>query len=861
MGKASTLHRLGLLGLLLAALALTPSAYAQQPSKALQELRETSHAFYRAGDYAQALRFAEQALPLLLREYGPDHEQTGIHYYSLGLTAEMAGNLAAAQRYYTETVRVREKVYGVKGPSVAEGLEKLGGIYLKLGRPDAAEPIFRRALALKQELIGFEHAYSASGHSNLGDVALARSNWPDALASYRRGIGLLTRQDSSQTMGKAVVDDEIRRYRETFVGLCRAAWRTREQSTANRSALLEETFLAGQQAWNTSAASALAKMTARLGAGETDLGRSIRRVQDLSERILALSAEDQKLLAEWSAVQRANPAYMAAQEEFRAASIANAKDPAALRQRDLARQFQALLQRCPPGQKTAGCEASDREREAMAKELGELSKAIGARAPAVMDIHRRMEAAEKALPGYAAFTARRESLRSDMDRSEREVQAARGEIVRAYPSYVALSDPKPLAVAEVQSLLRADEALVAILVGSARSFAWALTRERVEWAEIDAGAQALADQVAALRSALDPLAQQDAEGGAGGQAGVVRRFDLDRAHALYRLVLAPVAATFAGKRHLVVVPTGPLTSLPLQVLVTAPPPAGTPPDQALRDAAWLIRSYALSVLPSVQSLSALRRLAPGPVGARPFFGMGDPVLQGPDPADRQRGSAKRTAATRPASFYRNGLADIRAVRELTPLPDTADELRTIAKVLGAPADAVNLREAASETNVKSAPLSEYRIVHFATHGLVAGDLSGLAEPALVLTPPEVPTEANDGLLTASEIATLSLNADWVVLSACNTAAGSGSEGAEALSGLARAFFYAGARALLVSHWAVYSTAATELTTKTFATLAASPGLGRSEAFRRAMLDLIAAGKPPAYWAPFVVVGEGGSTTR
>ena len=118
---------------------------------------------------------------------------------------------------------------------------------------------------------------------------------------------------------------------------------------------------------------------------------------------------------------------------------------------------------------------------------------------------------------------------------------------------------------------------------------------------------------------------------------------------------------------------------------------------------------------------------------------------------------------------------------------------------------------------------------------MAGDLSGLAEPALVLTPPDVPTEADDGLLTASEIATLKLNADWVVLSACNTAAGGG-EGAEALSGLARAFFYAGARALLVSHWAVYSRAATELTTKTFATLAATPNLGRAEAFRRAMLS-------------------------
>jgi CHAT domain-containing protein len=840
----------------LAVLMAASGVGAQQPSKELQDLRETAQAFYRAGDYAQALRFAERALPLVLREYGPDHEQTGLQYYSLGLTAEKAGNLPVAQRYYTETVRVREKVYGVRGPSVAEALEALGAIHIKQGRPDAAEPIFRRALELKQELIGFTHAYQASGHANLGDVALARGNWPAALASYRQALGLLAGQDTSQTIVKAIVDDEVRRYRDTFVGLCRAAWHTKDQAGIDRGALLEVTFQAGQQAWTTSAASALAKMTARIGAGDTDLGRRIRRVQDLSERILRLHADDQQLLTDWSAVQRANPAYTAALDEFRAASAASARDPATLRQRDVARQFQDSLQRCPPGQKKAGCETSEADRAAIAKELGELSKTIGAGAGAIMAVHRRMEAAEKALPGYAEFQARRTTLRNDIDRSETEVREARVQIVRAFPTYVALSDPKPLRLAEAQALLRADEALIAILVGSAKSFVWALTRERAEWAEIDAGAQALFDQVTALRRGLDPLAQQDAEGAAGSQAGVVKRFDLERAHALYRLVLAPVAGAFAGKRHLIVVPTGPLTSLPLQVLVTAPPPpSSTLPEQALRDAAWLIKSYALSVLPSVPSLSALRRLPSGAAGTRPFFGMGDPVLEGPDPADRQRG-AKRRSASAPARFYRNGLADTRAVRELTPLPDTADELKTIAKVLGASAGDVNLREAASETKVKSAPLSEYRVIQFATHGLVAGDLSGLAEPALVLTPPNVPTEADDGLLTASEIATLKLNADWVVLSACNTAAG-GSEGAEALSGLARAFFYAGARALLVSHWAVYSTAATELTTKTFATLAAGPNLGRAEAFRRAMLDLIADGKPPAYWAPFVVVGEGG----
>ena len=138
---------------------------------------------------------------------------------------------------------------------------------------------------------------------------------------------------------------------------------------------------------------------------------------------------------------------------------------------------------------------------------------------------------------------------------------------------------------------------------------------------------------------------------------------------------------------------------------------------------------------------------------------------------------------------------------LARLKDTADELTAVAQKLGAQATDIYLRENAAETNVKRKPLADYRVVYFATHGLVAGDVKELAEPSLALTLPKEPTIEDDGLLTASEVAQLKLNADWVVLSACNTIAGD-RPGAEALSGLARAFFYAGARALLVSHWPV-----------------------------------------------------------
>src|SRR5262249_37657391 len=125
------------------------------------------------------------------------------------------------------------------------------------------------------------------------------------------------------------------------------------------------------------------------------------------------------------------------------------------------------------------------------------------------------------------------------------------------------------------------------------------------------------------------------------------------------------------------------------------------------------------------------------------------------------------------------------------------------------------------------------------------------------------TPEDDGYLSASEIASLKLDADWVILSACNTAAG-GTESAEALSGLSRAFFYAGARALLVSHWAVNSDATVKLITNTLSTMAGDKTVGRSEALRRAMVALIEQGDPyaahPSYWAPFVVVGEGAAAS-
>ncbi len=851
-------HHLRVLAAGLAFLFLLHSqAWAQKASPELLSLKDSMYASYAARDFQRALQAGQQALPLIVREYGAEHEDTGIHAHTLGLISLELGDLQTAERYFRDHVRIAEKVYGRDSPFLAPALESLAQVHVRAGRLDQAEPLLRRALDIRQATLGNDHAFAAPAHALLGEVSLKRGNAGGALTSYREAIRGLVTQDRTHVIVQSSIDEDIRRHRDTFIGLCRAAW----QTGSDRTALFEETFAAAQRAWHTAAASALAKMTARLGAGDTELGRRIREVQDLSDKVLASSKEDQALLTSWHAVQEADPTYKALSDEFRALNLTRARDnaPALRQQTALVERMTGLLDRCPPGQKKAGCETADKERLDIGKELGRLSKDVAKDSDKVTALHGRMEAAERALPGYQAFATRREALVQATYAGEKAFARARNEIETAFPQYVALSDPNPLAVAEVRALLKPDEALVVMLVGSEKSFVWAVTRERVEWAQIDAGTDALSIRVTALRKGLDPLAQQDAEGSAGSQPAIRGGFDLAAAHDLYNLVLAPVMSSLSGKRHLMIVPTGPLTSLPLQVLVMRPPATGASERDALRTAEWLIKAHALSVLPSVQSLRALRGLAAGSGAGQPFFGVGDPVLQGSDPADSQRGKRRVVAAANPARFYRAGLADIRAVRDLAALPETADELQAVAKVLGAPASAIMLREAASETRVKSTPLNDYRVIQFATHGLVAGDLSGLTEPALVLTPPDTPTDADDGLLTASEIAALRLNADWVVLSACNTASGTG-QGADALSGLARAFFYAGARALLVSHWAVYSEAAVSLTTRTFASLAADPRMGRAEAFRRTMLSLVEQGHPPSYWAPFIIVGEAGTVS-
>jgi CHAT domain-containing protein len=198
------------------------------------------------------------------------------------------------------------------------------------------------------------------------------------------------------------------------------------------------------------------------------------------------------------------------------------------------------------------------------------------------------------------------------------------------------------------------------------------------------------------------------------------------------------------------------------------------------------------------------------------------------------------------------------IRALPPLPETETELRSIAATLHAAPEDVVLGADATKANLLKLDLAQYRVIAFSTHGLLANQLDCLDEPALLLSLPAGSTKGDDALLTASEVVGLHLNADWVLLSACNTAGPEGLTG-EALSGLTRAFFYAGARSVMATHWPVESNATVRLTTLSFENFAKEPTLGKASALQKAQIALLDDPKTahPIFWAPFALAGDGG----
>ena len=786
-------------------------------------------------------------------------------------------NSAEAENSYRRALEIQTRVFGASSPGAGEALVALALEVSNQGRFEESANLFRRAEPI------IERSPNAMDRARLAAYealdAANQGHYRDALryaheASALRRTKVEAAQPGIDGIGGAEPTAVSRGELAHSLSIEAAmALRLDEMATAQASA--EEALQIISDTpdlppwWRANALSMMGQINARRG-----------RFAAAERNYLDALAFHQRLFGDSAPTALSNLALgrLYADEELYLQAIRAYRAAFAILEKDRAARSEFSFDQLAPFLKAASAlaERSVEERAGLEAEMlrtvqlagagvsdqtiARASARLAAADPTVADLVRKLQTAQRrqdsaridlanetAKPDEERGSIREAALVQEVVTASASAEQLQEELAKAFPAYSKLANPGPAELDELRAQLQPGEGIISFTFGREQAYAILITGDRFVARKLDLTEAALATAVGELRRAFVP------------RLGTVPEFDLRDSYALYRQLLGPFDAALSGVNHLIVVPGGALASLPLGILVTSNPSAGHERDYA--HAPWLIRRVALSQVPSMRAFISLRAAGPGRARpAHPFLGFGNPTFVGTQQAD-----GKPSALVALAQQCRdNGPMPAEMLRALAPLPETAGEVNTVARLLGADGQSVFLGRDATETRLRELPLDQYDVLYFATHGLLPGELRCQAEPGLALSPPATTATSKDadGLLDATEIASLSLNADLVVLSACNTASGGGRFGGEALSGLAEAFFYAGARALLASHWEVPSTATVRLMTGLFER--AGPGLARgtAESLRQSQLALLdqPATAHPFFWAAFTVIGDGGHST-
>jgi CHAT domain-containing protein/tetratricopeptide (TPR) repeat protein len=780
--------------------------------------------FESQGRYAEAEPLYRRALAIDEKARGPEHPETATDLNNFGLLLHHMGRNAEAEPLLRRALAINEKVQP-QSPITAASLSVLAGLLLDEGHPRDAEPLYRRALAIDEKIFGPDNSGILTELNNLAYLLSTQGRYTDADPMFRRALVIAERM-----LGP---EHHLTAGTRSNLGLNDTRLGKFADATANyRLGCRAESSIAGAR---------------------DQSGDATHAAQGKANRCWTRLS---LVLWDWSAQG--------------GGSTPNDR-PEALK-----------LEAFAAGQRAVQSAAGD----AMARSAAltaATSAAVGAQAQAYEAALLRRDGLDQQFARAAASAGKegvekRQTLEKARDQAVAEIARLETDLKAKAPLYWDYRSPEPIAVAALQAktgadaaLLHDEEALIVFLAASGKDkgLAFAVTKERAAWARLNLTGDEIKARVIKLRGQIDPEGYgvpitAPGQNGAAGAEGGYGAFDRQASYELYQALLgdAAIQAVIKDKSVLLFVPSGALTSLPPGLLVTAPPSGGRAGDTdpaALRATAWLLRSKAVALLPAVSSLRTLRQIISSDRGVAP-----DPLLAFADPDfDRPaRPKQKRSASAAArgfASYYRDGVPLAEALDYLPRLPGTRIEGEALERALHAGAGSLLTGRDASKAQLmarnKDGRLFRVRVLEFATHGLVAGDASDLAEPALALAAGATPA---DELLLASEASTLKLNADWVLLSACNTASPDAPE-AQGLSGLSRAFFYAGARSLLVSHWRVRDDVAPRLIPAMLLAERENPSLTRAQALRQASLaildDATINAVSPSAWAPFTLIGE------
>ncbi len=783
-----------------------------------------------------------QSFRSILGESAPETLAAQNNYASI---LEAQGRIDEAVPIYVRVLAARREALGYAHPDTIESLTNYGAALFRLGRFEQARPLMEEAVEAGRSVLGERNLYTIGALMSYGALLEAMGDLEGAEAIHREAVPL-----QLEVLGQT--------HPWTLVGLNNLANTLKNQSRYEEAEpLLREAVDLHRQVLGPRHPNTLRLMLNHakvLTAGrsyEAALARARELTGIMRSRSAGLTQQGVRGTAQRDRELDDRQNY----ERFYASVLWGSRGRTSSSDVSLAvAAFTAL-------QMASADMTSNAVREAAAARYASdagMRQDVQDRRAAL----REWEALEAQLVASEtsgqANAATRAAGRQSLSATEARIAAIDERLADGAPQYFAILRNDAVTPAQLQETLAPDEAVLMLVPTDYGTHSMVVTDQGVSWNLAEADSAAIAATVRSFREGLE------IEAGSPYLPG----FDAQLAYQIYSDLVAPVAAKFAEARRVYVVADGALSRIPMGALITSAAPEGADLDDpnVLRALDWFADSHALVQLPSLQSLAYIRSYPReeqnGPAGQ--FAGFGAPVLEG---EGATRGARSATLPPRDAAGL---LSDLRgssgtflmkpeSLKALAALPGTRTELEQVRDALGAPANALFLEERMTERLIRSTDLSATHVIHFATHGFTSEESGDTAEPGLVFTPPDEARAEDDGYLAASEVIGLNLgSARWVILSACNTASPSGQPGETGLSGLAQAFFYAGAESLLVSHWPVFDDIAPVLTVRAL-TLSQS-GMNRAEALQQAMREVrndpALDAAHPAVWAPFTLVGEG-----
>jgi CHAT domain-containing protein/Flp pilus assembly protein TadD len=740
---------------------------------------------------------------------------------NLGNVYKFLGRDDKAIEYYAQTLPIfRETKYRV---GEGNALSNLGGSYERLGRYDEAIRSHEQALAIFRELKyqlgeGMTLTELGVGYARLNQHEKALELYAQALTIHREvksreheALALFRAGESKQKLARA--EEAVAAFRES--------------ATIFRAI--------GTRNYEFGALTALAKTERARG----HLNQALTAIEQSWQLVESLRAE---LIS----------------PENRAIFLANVQETYQL-YTDLLMQ----LHKAAPAQglNAKGVEISERQRarsllDLLAESRIDLRQGVDTvlvtqertLAKQLQDKARQLAQATKPEPTAA--------LKQEISQLETDLERAQAAIRKASPRYAALTQPQPLTLKEIQQQLDADTLLLEYALGAERSYLWAITKETLTSYELpkEEVIEKTARQVYELLTARSRTKRGETAAQQRARLAQAETQLAAAAQALSQTLLAPVAAQLGNKR-LVVVADGALQYVPFAML---PEPVGG------KNQPLIVRHEMVS-LPSASALAIQRAEFAGRQAApKTLAVIADPVFERTD----ARLTAAATASSDNAPVQTRSFDDERSIVHLAEksddqanarklviprLPFTRQEATRLLALAPQSESFGALDFQANRAAILSPELSQYRYVHFATHGVLDTERPGLS--SLLLSMVDANGKPQDGFLRANDIYNLKLPAELVVLSACQTGLGKEIKG-EGLVGLTRGFMHAGAARVVVSLWNVNDQATAELMTKFYQKML-KQGERPAAALRAAQVEMWKQKQwnAPFYWAAFTLQGE------